>query len=96
MSAFSQGKRKAIASFISSLFGKTYEESYAAAQQLRADTGRRNRTAGALEDLAKNYNSAAFDELILSINRKYWRRWLRRRGLEQERPATPGTRNPME
>lgn len=62
MSALAQAT-KAIASFISSLFGKTYEESYAAAQQLRQTQDAAIGTAGALEDLAKTTTSAAFDEL---------------------------------
>lgn len=62
MSALAQAT-KAIASFISSLFGKTYEESYAAAQQLRQTQDAAIGTAGALEDLAKTTTSAGFDEL---------------------------------
>ncbi len=62
MSALAQAT-KAIASFISSLFGTTYEESYAAAQQLQQTQDAAVGTAGALEDLAKATTSAGFDEL---------------------------------
>ena len=62
MSALAQAT-KAIASFISSLFGTTYEESYAAAQQLQQTQDAAIGTAGALEDLAKTTTSAGFDEL---------------------------------
>ena len=62
MSALAQAT-KAIASFIASLFGTTYEESYAAAQQLQQTQDAAIGTAGALEDLAKATTSAGFDEL---------------------------------
>ena len=45
------------------LYTSTYEESYAAAQQLRQTQDAAIGTAGALEDLAKTTTSAAFDEL---------------------------------